>query len=181
MKKKLVTVNTSGLINELVGGICGPILTPTLISINTIYAMISNGKKVYEVNPSNRKQTILLTKSNYKTDNFNTFDTSSITAKLAEEAKRKEEARLAAITAQEEAERIAKEKAEKASAIVQEENPDIIPVHIIAEEPVSEEPVVNETSDDKTDEMISRVASNVEGFDISRNNKKNKKHGDFRK
>ena len=177
MKKKLVTVNTAGPINELAGGIWGPILTPTEISVNTIYAIISSGKKVFEVNPKNRKQTVLLNKSNYNKDNFNTEDRSDIVPKLMEEAKRKEEARLAAVKAQEEAERVAREEAEKSSAIVQEADPSIIPVHteqaIEEEIPVEVQPEPAEI----------REPSTVEGFDIARENKKNKnkKHGDFRR
>ena len=175
MKKKLVTINTAGLIKELAGGICGPVLTPTYISIDSIYRMISGGKKVIEVNPKNRKQTLVLDKFNYKADNFNTVDRSDIVPKLMEEAQRKEEAKLEAIKKQEEAERIAKEEAEKASAIVQEDDPSVIPVH------VDEEVAVVDNEETPSDEPA-KEPSVVEGFDVSRNNnKKNKKHGDFRK
>ena len=174
MEKKLITINTSGPINELAGGIWGPVLTPTQISTRTIYKMVANGKKVYEVNPRNRKQTILLTKDNYKKDNFNLTITPDLTPKFAEEARLKEEARLAAIAAQEEAERIAKEEAEKAATIVQEDDPDVIPIH-----DNSEESTVSTYTEPESDTV--REASTVEGFDISRSNKKNKKHGDFRK
>ena len=88
-------------------------------------------------------------------------------------AKKQEEARLAAIKAQEEAERAAKEEIEKASAIVQEEDPSVIPVH---SEPVVEEPVVEVESEP----VDVKEPSAVEGFDISRD-KKNKKRGDFRR
>ena len=174
MKKKLVTINTAGPINELAGGIWGPILTPTQISVNTISAMLSSGKKVFEVNPKNKNQTILLNKSNFNKDNFNTDDRSDVTPKLMEEAKRKEEARLAAVKAQEEADRIAKEEAEKAATIVQEEDPSVIPVHT--------DPVIEENTVEVQSEPVEiREPSNVEGFDIARENKKNKKRGDFRR
>lgn len=173
MKKKLVTINTAGPINELAGGIWGPILTPTEISINTIYSMLSGGKKIFEVNPKNRQQTVLLNKTNYNKDNFGIEDRSDIVPKLMEDAKKQEEARLAAIKAQEEAERAAKEEIEKASAIVQEEDPSVIPVH---SEPVVEEPVVEVESEP----VDVKEPSAVEGFDISRD-KKNKKRGDFRR
>lgn len=175
MKKKLVTINTAGPIKELAGSIWGPVLTPTNISVDTIYKMLSSGKKVYEVNPKNRKQTILLNKENYKRDNFG-LDKEDIVPKLVEEEQKREAARLEAVKAQEEADRIAKENAEKAAAIVQEEDPDVIPVHTSIPEPVVETAAIDE------EPVVEKEPSAVEGFDLSRNNnKKNKKHGDFRK
>lgn len=176
MKKKLVTINTAGPIKELAGSIWGPVLTPTNISVDTIYKMLSSGKKVYEVNPKNRKQTIPLNKENYKRDNFG-LDKEDIVPKLVEEEQKREAARLEAVRAQEEADRIAKENAEKAAAIVQEEDPDVIPVHTSIPEPVAEETTVIDE-----EPVVEKEPSAVEGFDLSRNNnKKNKKHGDFRK
>lgn len=67
--KKLVTVETVGPIDEL-GGISGPILNPCPIGISAIVRMITAHRKVYEVNPSNPDQKVLLTLQNVRTVNF---------------------------------------------------------------------------------------------------------------
>ena len=178
MEKKLVTINTSGPIRELAGGIIGPVLTPTYISIKTIYSMISGGKKIFEVNPKNRKQTILLNKENYKKDNFNTENRSDIIPKIVEENERKNEAYKKAIEEAKEAEIRAKEEAEKASVIVQEDDPNVIPIHD-NDTVESVEPATSSVVTVKENEY--KEPSNAAGFDIARSNKKNKKHGDFKK
>lgn len=66
---KLVTIENSGTINEL-GGISGPIINPCPIDISTIVHLIHGHKKVYEVNPSNPNQKVLLTLKNVNTVNF---------------------------------------------------------------------------------------------------------------
>lgn len=67
--KKLITVNSSGVISEL-GGINGPILNPFYATIETINTMVTRHRNVYEVNPKNYKERVLLTISNYRKQNF---------------------------------------------------------------------------------------------------------------
>lgn len=177
MEKKLITINTSGPIRELPGCICGPVLTPTYISINSIYKMISGGRKIFEINPRNRKEKLLLNKENYNKDNFGIADTSDVIPKIVEDEARKEANRKLAIQLQEEKERLAKEEAARAAVIVQEEDPSVIPVH---------EEITEETPNDAIIPVVetTKEPTVVEGFDVhtnNHNNKKNKNRGDFRK
>lgn len=71
-KTKLIVVESKGTLGEL-GGISGPILSPSLIPISTIIRMISAHRKVYEVNPANYNERIALTLQNVRRDNFNTI------------------------------------------------------------------------------------------------------------
>lgn len=68
-KRKLCIVKTNGPIHEL-GGITGPILAPCQIAMRAVINMVQNGKKVYEVNPKNRAETVLLTIQNVQKNNF---------------------------------------------------------------------------------------------------------------
>ena len=61
-KKKLVTVGGSGAIPEL-GYICAPIVNPCPIDIDKVSKMVTAGRKVYAVNPSNPNERVLLTPS----------------------------------------------------------------------------------------------------------------------
>lgn len=63
IRTKYVTIESSGKINEL-GGIIGPITTPTQLDINVIIALINSGKAVYEVNPANIKDKTRLNRMN---------------------------------------------------------------------------------------------------------------------
>lgn len=67
--QKYVTIESKGIISEL-GGISGPILHPTFIDLDIIVRMVNTRKKVYEVNPSNTSEKVLLTLSNVKANNF---------------------------------------------------------------------------------------------------------------
>jgi hypothetical protein len=69
VKRKLVTVADFGPLQEI-GGIGGPLRTPTNIALNAICQMVVNGKTVFEHNPSNVKEKVRLTLSNVKSDNF---------------------------------------------------------------------------------------------------------------
>ena len=68
-KKKLVTVGGSGAIPEL-GYICAPIVNPCPIDIDKVSKMVTAGRKVYAVNPSNPNERVLLTPSTVYEDNF---------------------------------------------------------------------------------------------------------------
>ena len=62
-RKKFVTIETPGKISEL-GGIIGPIKTPSYMDLDVIISLINSGKVVYEVNPTNVKDRVRLTRSN---------------------------------------------------------------------------------------------------------------------
>ena len=66
---KLVIIKYNGNIPEL-GGIAGPILNPTNIPINILVKLIMAKRSVYEVNPNNHKEMILLSTKNIRLDNF---------------------------------------------------------------------------------------------------------------
>ena len=73
-ERKLVIVNDNGILHEL-GGIGGPICTPTRIPIDAILKMINNKRHVFECDPSDPRNTerqVRLTQANYKSDNFGT-------------------------------------------------------------------------------------------------------------
>lgn len=70
-KVKTCIINSNGPIAEL-GFITGPVLTPSRIEIDTIGKMVRNGKKVVEINPINKQETVLLTLDNFDKDNFGT-------------------------------------------------------------------------------------------------------------
>ena len=66
--KNVIITNTT-VLWEL-GGIRGPILSPSPLPINDIYTLISNGINVYEVDPNNSKNKIKLDRTNYNKTNF---------------------------------------------------------------------------------------------------------------
>ena len=66
---KLVVVKSTGVLKEL-GYITGPILHPSRIKLQKIVAMVNNGKIVYEVNPKDQNEQVLLTRLNVSADNF---------------------------------------------------------------------------------------------------------------
>ena len=68
-EKKLVVVDTYGTLTEL-GGISGPIISPSYIDLQTLLTMINNHRKVYEVNPTNRADRVRLNITNLRTENF---------------------------------------------------------------------------------------------------------------
>jgi hypothetical protein len=67
--QKYIVVSSIGSIGEL-GGISGPIINPTLQPISKIVQMVHNRKKVYEVNPNDFSDRVLLTLRNVRTNNF---------------------------------------------------------------------------------------------------------------
>lgn len=70
-RTKFVTIESYGPIPAL-GGILGPITSPSYIDINVIISLINSGKVIYEVNPKNIKEKIRLTRDNVLKYNFNT-------------------------------------------------------------------------------------------------------------
>lgn len=72
--KKLVTVMSAGSIREL-GGIGGPIMNPCRISIDKVKRMVLAGRKVYEHNPANTDEKVLLTEDNVLANNFSSNST----------------------------------------------------------------------------------------------------------
>ena len=71
-KTKFVTVETNGPISEL-GGIAGPILHPCMVDLDLVIQMVNARKKVYEVNPNNPDERVLLSLRNVRTENFPVF------------------------------------------------------------------------------------------------------------
>ena len=66
---KLVIIKYNGNIPEL-GGIAGPILNPTNIPMSILIKLIMAKRNVYEVNPNNYNETVLLSAKNIRLDNF---------------------------------------------------------------------------------------------------------------
>ena len=85
-EKKLVIVKDSGPIPEL-SFICGPILNPTRIDIGVIAKMVGAGRTVYECNPFNTKDQVLLDITNVKSNNFTTETVSTNDETVVEEVK----------------------------------------------------------------------------------------------
>ena len=67
--RKLVVVDVKGPIAEL-GNIAGPIVTPEYMPMEKIAAMVGRRRKVYEVNPANINEKVLLNYSNLTLVNF---------------------------------------------------------------------------------------------------------------
>ena len=86
-KTKLVTIASKGSIPEL-GGISGPVINPCKLSIETIVRLINGHKKVYEVNPANKSEKLLLNLKNVKMQNFPEKVNSTVTPNLAPNAKK---------------------------------------------------------------------------------------------
>lgn len=60
---------TKGPLYEL-GGISGPIMTPEYLPLEKVCDLVRNRKKVYEVNPANKSERVLLTVQNVRLENF---------------------------------------------------------------------------------------------------------------
>lgn len=67
--KKLIVVMSGGPISEL-GHITGPILHPWYVETDTVLRMVSNNRRVFEVNPDKRDERVLLTLKNIRLNNF---------------------------------------------------------------------------------------------------------------
>jgi hypothetical protein len=69
MTEKLCIVKSSGIL-PIKSQIAGPILIPTIFSIEDIIVLVNCKNDVYEVNPNVYSQTIKLTKTNMTQTNF---------------------------------------------------------------------------------------------------------------
>lgn len=67
--KRLVKIKTNGRIAAL-GNIVGPITYPCMIDNRKVINMVQQGVKVYEVNPENHAEEVLLTIQNVNKNNF---------------------------------------------------------------------------------------------------------------
>ena len=73
VEKKLVVVDFKGPLSEL-GGISGPITNPVKLEIPIIIKMITAHRGVFEVNPKNTSERVLLTLQNVKLKNFHNVE-----------------------------------------------------------------------------------------------------------
>ena len=74
--KKLVTIATTGFIPEI--KVTGPVKTPTYIKIDAVKTLVLNGRRVYEHNPSNPSEKVLLQPSTYAKVNFGSKDAAPV-------------------------------------------------------------------------------------------------------
>lgn len=81
-KEKLITITSGGPLPEL-NFITGPVLYPWYVDIETITRLVVNKRKVYEVNPENREERILLTIKNVKLQNFPVIQQTTINPGIA--------------------------------------------------------------------------------------------------
>lgn len=79
-EKKLIKVMYAGVIPEL-GFILGPIIHPYKVDMETVGRLVSNNRKVFEVNPEKPEQEVLLTTKNYKLNNFTGTKAPEVAAK----------------------------------------------------------------------------------------------------
>lgn len=68
-KTKLCIIPESGVL-PIRDGIHGPIHNPSEFTLKEIVTLITNGIKIYEVNPYNKKKQVLLTFQNANAENF---------------------------------------------------------------------------------------------------------------
>lgn len=87
---KLYTVNTAKEIPSL-GGICGPISTPTKMDQNDVIDLIKDGFEIYQHNPADLSEKVLVTLRNVMNVTF-TMSRADIALKKAEEKRKKEAA-----------------------------------------------------------------------------------------
>lgn len=119
VKRKLVVVNDSGPIREL-NGICGPIVSPSNVTIAAIKKMVAAGRTVLECDPReprNKYKRIQLTLENVTANNFGIPE--RLTAK---ERIDREIARLKPL-AEEESLRVQKQREEEAKIQEAKEQP----------------------------------------------------------
>ena len=83
--KKLVTIATTGFIPEI--KVTGPVKTPTYIKIDAVKTLVLNGRHVYEHNPSNPSEKVLLQPSTYAKVNFGSNDAAPVEPTQVEEPK----------------------------------------------------------------------------------------------
>ena len=151
-EKKLVIVKDSGPIPEL-SFICGPVLNPTRIDLGVIAKMVGAGRTVYECNPFNTDDRVLLDITNVKSNNFTTETVSTKTEAVVEEKA-------------EEVKEEVKETPEPVQETVVEENEEVT-------EPVTEA-VVEEVKEEVKETPVQKPQNNYQ--QNKKNKNKNNKH-----
>lgn len=68
-EKKLVIIKYAGPIPEL-GHICGPVLHPCPVELDSVVKLVTNNRRVFEVNPENRDEMVELSLKNVRLNNF---------------------------------------------------------------------------------------------------------------
>ena len=66
--KKLITISTPGYLPEI--RVNGPVKTPTYVKVDAVRTLVLNGRRVFEHNPSNPTEKIILNVSNSVKVNF---------------------------------------------------------------------------------------------------------------
>lgn len=97
---KLVVIKTTSSIPEL-GGISGPVTTPTELPIKKILQLVNGHRLVYEVNPDNYKEQVKLTISNIRDVNFKKAPVAAkVEAPKKQDAKKEEAVKVPEIKAE---------------------------------------------------------------------------------
>lgn len=89
-KTKLCIITTCAEL-PIMGGIHGPLHTPSPLTYREIITLINNGIDVYEVNPKNRSQKVKLTAFNAVKENFTTNKEVQVVSSFIKDAKEKAE------------------------------------------------------------------------------------------
>ena len=78
--RQLYTVDSSGVI-PFAGGINGPLSTPTVLPIDAVITMVRKGYVVYQHNPVNLSEKVLVTKDNVGKVGFKTNKAQGVTTR----------------------------------------------------------------------------------------------------
>lgn len=71
--KKLITVAAYGYLPEI--KLSGPVKTPTYVKIEAVKSLVLNGRRVFEHNPANVSEKVLLQPTTYAKVNFGSTET----------------------------------------------------------------------------------------------------------
>ena len=193
--KKLVTIATTGFIPEI--KVTGPVKTPTYIKIDAVKTLVLNGRRVYEHNPSNPSEKVLLQPSTYAKVNFGSNDAAPVEPTQVEEPKNDpipeqvtpaEDPAPVAEPEAPETDVTEEQKSEEAAPVeptqVEEPKNDPIPEQVTPAEdpaPVAEpeapetEKGADETAGSKTEEVAPTPQSQNNNQQKSKKDKKNKR------
>lgn len=89
-KSKLCIITTCAEL-PIMGGIHGPLHTPSPLTPREIITLINNGIEVYEVNPLNKSEKVRLTATNAVKENFTIKKEVKVVPSMIQEAKKKAE------------------------------------------------------------------------------------------
>lgn len=89
-KTKMCIITTCAEL-PIMGGIHGPLHTPSPLTYREIITLINNGIDVYEVNPRNKSEKVKLTSTNAIKENFSNIKEVQVVPSLIQEAKKKAE------------------------------------------------------------------------------------------